>query len=363
MKFDPTELCRRAEHFLRSGLEQIPFLKITDFEKQSWIGKEIFDFSLQVETPYFQKKIIANVSSNGQPRIVRRSIDRLMRCLEFEPHSALMLIAPYISTESAKICESENISYMDLAGNCLLKFGGIFVRQQGNPNIFSENRFLRSLYSPKASRILRVLLSKPRKTWTVKELSQEAKTSVGQVSNVRGLLLDEEWIEKENNGITLIKPESLFDGWKAFYNYRRNTSIDCFTLQNLPEFERLAAKKLKDQKIPYAFTGFTAAAKMAPIVRYNRIMLFVSEEYWKKALPLLELKEVDSGANITILSPYDDGVFYGMKERDRLQVVSPIQAYLDLWSYKGRGEEASYEILEKEIKPLWSAEKTIKVKR
>jgi len=66
----------------------------------------------------------------------------------------------------------------------------------------------------------------------------------------------------------------------------------------------------------------------------------------------LRLKPVSSGANVTLIEPYDEGVLYGATEVERAPVVSPVQLYLDLAQTKGRGEAASA-ILEEAIKPVW----------
>jgi len=74
-------------------------------------------------------------------------------------------------------------------------------------------------------------------------------------------------------------------------------------------------------------------------------------------LSLLDLKEVESGANIMLLGPYDEGVFYGTQVIDDIRIVTPLQIYLDLIGYKGRGEEAAEVMLRDVIKPKWSEEK------
>lgn len=60
-----------------------------------------------------------------------------------------------------------------------------------------------------------------------------------------------------------------------------------------------------------------------------------------------------SGPNVTLLEPYDEGVLYGMQEIDGTNVVSDIQLYLDLKSYKGRGEEAAEFLYEQQLRKLW----------
>jgi hypothetical protein len=69
-------------------------------------------------------------------------------------------------------------------------------------------------------------------------------------------------------------------------------------------------------------------------------------------------KSVATGPNVTLLEPYDQGVFYGTTKYDQIPVVSPIQLYLDLNSYKGRGEEAAQFLYEQVIESLWSQKST-----
>jgi Transcriptional regulator, AbiEi antitoxin, Type IV TA system len=67
----------------------------------------------------------------------------------------------------------------------------------------------------------------------------------------------------------------------------------------------------------------------------------------------LGLKPVSSGANVTLLEAYDAGVFYASQEIKGARVVSPVQLYLDLMSFRGRGEEAAAAVLEKTIGAEW----------
>lgn len=67
----------------------------------------------------------------------------------------------------------------------------------------------------------------------------------------------------------------------------------------------------------------------------------------------LHLKAVSSGANVSLLTPYDEGVFYGARDCEGIRVVSPVQLYLDLHGFRGRGEEAAKVLLEEVITPQW----------
>jgi hypothetical protein len=67
----------------------------------------------------------------------------------------------------------------------------------------------------------------------------------------------------------------------------------------------------------------------------------------------LALKEVDSGANFTLIKPADEGVFYGVRFFKGIPVATPIQVYLELIGNKGRGQEAAEALLEEVIRPTW----------
>jgi hypothetical protein len=73
----------------------------------------------------------------------------------------------------------------------------------------------------------------------------------------------------------------------------------------------------------------------------------------------MEAKPVDTGANLFLYPTRDESVFYGMRTLSGMNVVSPIQLYLDLVQAAGRGEDAADEIMAKEIKPLFERSKPV----
>jgi len=64
-------------------------------------------------------------------------------------------------------------------------------------------------------------------------------------------------------------------------------------------------------------------------------------------------KRVETGANVLLLKPHDEGIYFGAVDRFGLRVVSPIQLYLDLRSMTARADEAADELLQREIRPGW----------
>jgi Transcriptional regulator, AbiEi antitoxin, Type IV TA system len=352
MKPTGHEISDKAEKALRTCLERVPFLKIDAILREPAAADVTPDFLVKLTFPGGKQHLLVEVKSSGQPRIARQAINQLLRYLEKYPASYGVFVAPYISPQAADICVQDGIGYMDLAGNCYLCFGQVYIRQEGKPNSFATKRDLRSLYSPKATRVLRVLLTNGQKAWKLQELAKEAGVSLGQASNVKKLLSDREWIRTDPDGFILDKPEALLEEWAENYTYRKNQVRDFYSLKSLTDIEADLANICRAKGVNYALTGFSGAARFAPTVRYQRVTAYV-EDMTEDLISLVNLKEVSSGANVSLLTPYDAGVFYGAREFEDIRIASPIQIYLDLLGVRGRGEEAASALLEKVIRPTW----------
>ncbi|WP_190239730.1 type IV toxin-antitoxin system AbiEi family antitoxin [Pelotomaculum schinkii] len=351
MKYEQLE--NKAEKALLTCLADVPFLSIKKVEKMPL--NDWADMRVKLKLPDGDLFLIVEVKSNGQPRLVRDAINQLLRYKNALPNSYPVLIAPYISPQSAEICVNEGVGYIDLAGNSRLSFGQVYIYKEGKANPFNHKRDLRSLYSPKATRVLRVLLSNPGREWKMQALAEESEVSLGQVANVKSLLADREWLSFNMNGLLLNKPKQLLFEWAENYDFRRNQVHDFYSLKSVSEIEYELARicDMKNIQYVYVLTGFSGAARMAPSVRYQRVTAYVQQEAIENLALQMNLKKVSSGANVSLLVPYDDGVFYGAKNYDWVKVATPVQVYLDLREIRGRGEEAASVLLEEVIKSQW----------
>ncbi|MBI4318413.1 MAG: hypothetical protein HY675_07975 [Chloroflexi bacterium] len=343
----------RFEKALRGCLAEVPYIQAIDTEQESMTARGRIDLLVKLNSPDREWILAVEVKTSGQPRLAREGINQLWRYREALPYDYAVLAAPYISPRTAEICSHEGVGYVDLAGNCRLSFGQVFIQKEGRPNPFAEKRDLRSLYSPKAERVLRVLLLNPAMRRKMETLAEEAEVSLGQAANVKKLLADREWIRVDKDGFWLSEPEALLAEWSENYSFRRNQVNDYYSLQSIGEIEYELAKVCSRESIDYALTGFSGGTRIAPSVRHQRAMAYVDEI--ERVASLLNLKRVPSGANVTLLAPYDAGVFNGAKEFDGTRVVSPVQLYLDLKGFRGRGAEAAEAVLEEVIRPQWQS--------
>ncbi len=342
-----------AKAALLACLSKIPFLKAMDIQEDEYRYNDIeADLALKIQLPDNVIRLIGEIKNSGQPRLARQAVNQMLRYKDKITNTYFVFIAPYISPKAADICTSEGVGYLDLSGNCLLSFDKVFIEKKEYPNQFKEKRIFRSLYTPKAERILRVLLCNPGRKWKIKDLADDSGISLGQASNVKKILYEREFLTGERGGFSLEDPASLLREWAENYDYRKNRIQEFYSLKSIPDIERLLSEFCNKNKIKYALAGFSGAARIAPATRYNKAMIYISD-FTEKLLSDLPVKEVNSGGNLLLFTPYDDGVFYGSSKMEDIQIASKVQLYLDLQGFRGRGEEAAETLYERIVEEEW----------
>ena len=292
------------------------------------------------------------VQSNGQPRYVRMAVEELRAAVGERAHAYGVFCAPYVSPAGAEVCRRNGLGFIDLAGNCLLCFDGVYLDIQGRPNPYPNTRPLKSLFAPKSSRAVRVLLSHPGRAWQVQELAGETALSLGQASQVKQRLGDYELIEPAGRAFQLTDYGRLLEAWAENYSYTQNDRTHYYSLEDPPVLEQRLGAYCADRALRYGLTLFSGAARVAPFTRYSQAFAYV-EAGPEEIAAALDCKEVSSGPTLTLLQPYDEGVFYGLQEREGLTVMSDVQLYLDLQSYPGRGPEAAAFLRQQRMEPTW----------
>jgi len=84
----------------------------------------------------------------------------------------------------------------------------------------------------------------------------------------------------------------------------------------------------------------------------NKVFVFVDANVDAVA-SALDFKPIPSGSNVVLLKPFDAGVYYKSREIDGLKVVSDVQIYIDLKTYKDRGEEAADFLMQHSLESSW----------
>ncbi|HAH32311.1 MAG TPA: hypothetical protein DCL44_08360 [Elusimicrobia bacterium] len=342
---DMESLATRA---ILTCLAEVPFLRPT---RQPNLNKSPYEPDLLFKVSGKDKKqytLIVMAKSTGQPRSVRDAIAVLAMSKNKYPNSYPVVVAPYISEQSADMCRQADVGYVDLKGNCCLAFDSVFIERTGIPNE-AEKRELKYIYSPRAERVLRVLLNDVSKSWKTVDLAQAAGVSLGHVSNIRKRLEQGEFLNAESTGIQVSRPKDLLEAWSKNYKMRSDTIYRFWSPQPLPELEDALLSYARKKNLQCALTAFSAGALYAPMVIMPRLFAYCTEDMDKLATAL-RLKKVDSGESIQLIRPHDDSVFIDSRKLQGKTLVSPVQAYLDLMALGGRGEEAAKSIMGQVLK-------------
>jgi len=209
---------------------------------------------------------------------------------------------------------------------------------------------VQNVFSPMASRVVRILLVNPKQDWSILGISKEAKTAYGYTHRlVKALLRTGLCRKTEANRIVVTNAGELLSRWASYYDFTLLNNVNAYYSPN-QDLDRFV-RKLSTASRPdlrYALTLQAGAALVSPYVRPANIHLYVEQEKLGKWQKLLGLQLTELGGNVFLVEPYDEGVFYNVRKRKEVWVVSNVQLYVDLYNYPARGREAA-EHLRKEV--------------
>lgn len=303
-------------------------------------------------------QLLVEVKSDGAPRHVRSGVFQLKGYVahidqlgqaETGERWIPLLASPYLSPQSRVICADHDVAYLDLLGNTHLAFGDVYIDRAVADQPKSETRALRSIFTPKAAAILRVMLRDPDRAWRVVELAEKARASLGHVSNVRKALLSWELIEKREEGVVLINPDGLLKMWRGNYRQPRGRRIKEYTRFHGRQLdERLRGKLNPYPHAPRAiYSSNSAAGWLAPFARDGMHSLYADEQGAQLLRDVLELTPAAIGPNVALCEAFDDSLFDDAVEPSpSIFCTSPVTTYLDLWNGNERQREAASHLAE-----------------
>lgn len=202
---------------------------------------------------------------------------------------------------------------------------------------------VQNVFSPMASRVVRVFLVNPKQEWSILGLSKEAQTGYGHTYRVVKTLLRMGLCRKtEENRVVVASAGELLTRWASYYDFALLNKMNAYYSldEDLDEFVRKLSA-VGGCNLRYALTLHAGAALVAPHVRPANIHLYVESETLGEWQKLLSLQLTELGGNVFLVEPYDEGVFYKVQRIKEVCVVSNVQLYVDLYNYPARGREAA----------------------
>ena len=324
---------RLRELFPRArGWEETPDAKI---------GGQAVDLLAKFRLGEHEQTMVVDVVSLGQPRQIRAAVTKLSDVRKAMPAAYPVAASVYIGSQSAKILKDNGLGFVDLSGNCYLAFEHVLIEKEGKRNVRPSTRPLRSLFAPRATRVVRALLAEPGRAWRLEELGKAAAVSLGHSHNVVKRLEDLRWVERdEAQRIHLGKPADLLEAWCESYSYRTNEMASYFVSERVSR--RLMADLAKAATADgrrYAFTLTAGLSLVAPQTRLGGLHCYLEGDPAPIAAALGLHPAGEADGSLHLLAPYDPGVFHGALDKAGLKVVSLPQLYADLVRYERRGAE------------------------
>jgi hypothetical protein len=332
------EIRRQAAQRLR---ELFPKARGWEETADAPIGSQTADLLVKFRLGDQERTLVLEVCSLGQPRQIRAAVTRLEEIRRELPAAAPVAAAVYIAPQSARILKSHNLGYLDLSGNCYLALENVLIEKEGKRNVRPSTRPLRSLFAPRATRVVRVLLAEPARPWRLEELARAAEVSLGHSHNVVKRLEELAWLARDDRQrLHLTKPSDLLEAWCDSYTYRQNEITSYFVPERVSrKFMAEVARVAGAEGRRYAFTLNAGASLVAPHLRLPAIHCYLEGDPAPLAAALGLRPAAENDAALHVLAPYDGGVFYGLLEKGGLKVVCLPQLYADLAHYERKGAE------------------------
>ena len=362
----PAALEKALAAKLRELLTGIPWLPEARVDLNPADFNRIFDLFTRIQMPDGPAiELWVDVKRDPRPaHFPYVNLERVFEEKKVKQVRVRVFAAPHISSRMAEICESHGWSWFDLAGNCRISVPGLLhLEHTGNPPVHARPRPKANLGTKEAGRVVRALLalSFAGMSWTQRSLRINCRpeVSLGLVNKMVQYLQEESFIESlPNEGFRLSDPLKLLFAWRDAYRFDQHERQGYFTLLQGDKL-RVALTELSRVTEDFAaYAAFSAADFQAAHVRQAKTWLYVRSNELDDLKFITEAKLVDSGENLVVLVPSDDGVFFHLeseRHHEHLPTTNPVQTYVDLWHCGGRGKEAAEAILEQVLKPVWRA--------
>ena len=150
------------ETLLRNLLDKVPFLHLVSLKKEANNGNNSKsggatrlrpDWTGEVRAGNRSWTLLVEAKQIGQPRQIRAAALQLQHYLALLPEDLFrygIVLAPFISEQSARICEETGLGYADFAGNARISFDNVFIETRSPDNPFRERREVRWAFRPES---------------------------------------------------------------------------------------------------------------------------------------------------------------------------------------------------------------------
>ncbi len=243
-----------------------------------------------------------------------------------------VVVSPFVSPETVQLCADRGVGCMDLAGNCRVCFGTVYIAEGGHRNTVVRKRRRPAVFSattPISSAILRRLVQDVQKPWKLKYLAEALGCSIGLVHKVKTFLCDQLWAEPTRDGIRLTNVPGLMNSWAREYAVSQQ-AVRRFRTDMTPDQLEWRVNEVRSRSgIRCWLTAASAAAHYAeaprPDVFHGHIYPFRVNDFAREC----GLTEVAEGGNVVLHLVEQNVCLADAVEINGSLLVSPVQMFLD----------------------------------
>jgi hypothetical protein len=262
------------------------------------------------------------------------------------PRGLVPIVAvPFMGETGRRLCAEAGVSWVDLSGNAWIEAPGRQTRILGNKNQFTSVGRPADVFASKSSRVIRKLLLEPQKVFNQTELASASGVDKGRVSRLVPRLEALGLVERQGRGIRVKDPMLALEAWREAYDFEKHDVRRGHVAVRDPE-ELIArvAESAESAGLAWALTGLAAAWRMTHFAMFRLVTVYVGARPSDEWLNSLGFREESRGANLWIVRPVDDAVFWQTGLLERRPCVHPLQVYLDLKAQPERASEAAAEL-------------------
>ncbi|HEX3608684.1 MAG TPA: helix-turn-helix domain-containing protein [Solirubrobacterales bacterium] len=202
-----------------------------------------------------------------------------------------------------------------------------------------------SPFAPKASRVVRCLLSEHERQWRLSDIAESIELNPGNVHRVLATLVDDSYVEREEDLYVVADPGSLLEAWADISTPSRKQIVVPFEGE-LGHAVRALGTRLHGK---VAVSGEFAAELLAPHLPAESALLHCLDiEEWANLAHDDIRPPLPVGAGIPLrrilVDLSDEGVGQFGASTAGVDAVSPAQLFVDLYKQPTRGRQAADEV-------------------
>ena len=285
-----------------------------------------------------------SIRVQAKRRVEPKEVEYLAATLRPTPDQPVLVVAPFLSPRTQERLRENGFAYADLTGTLRLSLSnpGLFIETAGatqNPQPTERDR--KSLRGAKVGRLVRALCDF-RPPMGLRELAKRAGVDPGYASRVVDFLNREALVTRTARGpITGVDWQALLRRWSQEYSpFRRGGATMYLAARGISA----AVEKFKNIRRGFAITGSWVAAQVAPVAPPRLLLVYVDKSVATDKQ--LDLRAADAGANVALLTPFDDVVYERTSKKNGITCVALSQVVADLLTSPGRGPNEAEALME-----------------